>query len=59
MKKRVSYTAKTLALLRKEGYEPGIVERWNPYARVRQDLFTIIDIVALDDGQTLGVQTTS
>lgn len=36
-----------------------VVERWNAFARIRQDLFGIIDIVALDEQQTLGVQTTS
>ena len=36
-----------------------VVERWNPHARIRQDLFGVIDIVALGDGVTLGVQATS
>lgn len=40
-----------------------VVERWNPHARIRQDLFGLLDIVAVDgDGvwaTTLGVQTTS
>lgn len=55
----MSPTQRSLAYLRQKGLTCEVVERWNPYARVRQDLFTIIDIVALDDGQTLGVQTTS
>lgn len=37
-----------------------VVEKWNPYARVRQDLFGAIDIVAIKPGlMTLGVQTTT
>jgi len=35
------------------------VERWNSHARIRQDLFGFIDILALRDGETLGVQATS
>jgi hypothetical protein len=34
------------------------VERWNPYARVRQDLFGIIDVVAVG-ADIVGVQATS
>lgn len=37
-----------------------VVEHWNPHARIRQDLFGILDIVAVDrQGLTLGCQTTS
>ena len=36
-----------------------IVEHWNPFAHIRQDLFGIIDLLALRDGETLAVQTTS
>jgi hypothetical protein len=36
-----------------------IVEHWNPFARIRQDLFGIIDLLAVRDGETMGVQTTS
>lgn len=37
-----------------------VVERWNPYARIRQDLFGCIDIVALEPHTAIiGVQTTS
>lgn len=34
------------------------VEHWNPFARVRHDLFNIIDIVVLGDNIT-GIQATS
>lgn len=54
-----SPTSRSLALLRDQGLRAEVVERWNAFARVRQDLFSIIDIVALADGKTLGVQTTT
>jgi hypothetical protein len=52
-------TARTLKQLRKEGYVCQVVEKWNPYARIRQDLFGFIDIVAIKDQEILGVQATS
>lgn len=59
MAKKTSPTVRSLALLRERGYIAEVVERWNPYARVRQDLFNCIDIVALRNGELLGVQTTT
>lgn len=54
-----SPTQRTLAHLRKAGYPlVQVVERWNPYARVRQDLFGIIDVVAVG-ADIVGVQATS
>ena len=32
--------------MKRRGFIAQIVERWNPFARVRQDLFQVIDIVA-------------
>ena len=52
-------TARTLALLRSEGYTAQVVERFCPYSRRRIDLFSCIDIVAVRPGQTLGIQATS
>lgn len=52
-------TQRSLALLRGQGYRVAIVEHWNPHARIRQDLFGIVDLLAIRDGQTLAVQTTS
>lgn len=59
-----SPTQRSLKLLRDEGYTAQVVERWNPHARVRQDLFGVIDIVAIkaldsDTTNIVGVQTTS
>jgi hypothetical protein len=54
-----SPTQRTLQHLREAGYPlVQVVERWNPYARVRQDLFGIIDVVAVG-ADIVGVQTTS
>ena len=52
-------TQRTLAALRREGYTAEVVERWNPHARVRHDLFGIVDILAIRAGETLAVQTTA
>jgi hypothetical protein len=54
-----SPTQRSLKLLRERGLRAEVTERWNQWAKVRQDLFGIIDIVAIGDKQTFGVQTTS
>ncbi len=46
----ISPTSRTLAALRNLGLHPWMVERWIPGARIREDLFNIIDIIALDHG---------
>lgn len=56
----MSPTARSLAHLRAAGKLVNVVERWNPYARRRQDLFGCIDILALDAAPgVLGIQTTT
>lgn len=40
-------TARTLAECRKRGWLAQVVEKWNPHARIRQDLFGCIDILAV------------
>jgi len=57
--KKTSPTQRTLKVLRADGYLCAIVEHWNPYARIRQDLFGFIDIIALKGSETLAVQTTA
>lgn len=54
-----SPTSRSLETLRNAGYLVAVVEHWNPYARIRQDLFGIIDLLAIRPGETLAVQTTS
>lgn len=57
----MSPTQRALKHCRDQGWHAQVVERWNPYARVRHDLFGCIDIVVLDGGPggPLGVQVTS
>ena len=54
-------TQRSLAELRKRGYIAAIVEHWNPFAHIRQDLFGILDLVAIHPGYigVLGIQCTS
>jgi len=54
-----SPTALTLRDLRKDGWTAEVVERWNPHAQKRHDLFGFVDVLAVRGDQTLGVQATS
>lgn len=54
-----SPTQLTLKHLRKLGCFVEVTERWNPFAHIRQDLFNVVDVLALDpEGGTIAVQTT-
>ena len=56
----MSPSARTLELLRKQGYMVGIVERFNRFGGkfgIRQDLFNMFDLVACQPGEGIvGVQ---
>ena len=55
----LSPTQRTLKYLKDEGWKAGIVERWLMGAKVRRDLFNIIDIIAIKpDKGIIGVQST-
>ena len=56
-----SPTQRSLEFCRKQGWIAGVVETWNPHARIRQDLFGCIDIIVIDDLEQgpLAVQATS
>jgi len=54
-----SPTKLTLDLYRSSGWTCEITERWNPFAKVRQDLFGFIDVIAVTNGVTVGIQTTT
>lgn len=56
-----SPTKRSLALLRRRGLVCAVTEKWNPHARLRQDLYGWIDLLALDPatGELIAVQTTS
>lgn len=53
-----SPTTRSLQELRKEGYTAQVVEHFNLFAKVRVDLFKVIDIVAVreDIDGVLGIQ---
>lgn len=36
-----------------------VTEKWNQFARIRQDLFGLVDVLAVRRGETLAVQCTS
>lgn len=55
----VSPTENTLKELRKRGYRAAVVERWNPHARIRHDLFGFVDVLAVGPDGTIAVQATS
>ncbi len=55
-----SPTSRTIEALKSEGWITGIVEKWNPHARIRQDLFGFADILAASpDRMPKLIQTTS
>lgn len=54
-----SPTQRSLKFLREQGYTATVTEHWNQYARIRQDLFGFVDVLAVRRGETLGVQCTS
>ena len=58
---RTSPTERTLALYRKQGWQCAVVEKWNPYAKVRNDAFGFIDILAYHPfkKKIIGIQTTT
>lgn len=59
-KKTISPTQLSLRQLRSRGWHAQVVEHWNPWVNIRQDLFGVIDIVAVASGKPiLAVQTTS
>jgi hypothetical protein len=55
----MSPTQRSLRKLRAEGWLAAVAERWNPHAKVRQDLFGFADLIAIKDNDTLAVQTTT
>ena len=55
----LSPTQLTLRQLRADGYTAQVVEHWNNFAKVRQDLFKIHDVLRVGNGETIGIQCTS
>lgn len=56
---KVSPTQRSLEYLREQGYHVEVVEKWNPWARIRQDLWGWCDLLAIRKGEVLAVQVTA
>jgi hypothetical protein len=41
------------------GYKCDVVESYNAFTRRKKDLFSIFDILAIGNGETVGIQITS
>lgn len=54
-----SPTERSLKECRRLGWHVQVVERWNPFARRRNDLFGCIDLVAIAGDKIIGIQATS
>jgi hypothetical protein len=54
-----SPTQRTLKHLRKLGYLAEVTEKTIPRVFTKKDLFGFIDVLAIRDGEVLGVQATS
>lgn len=54
-----SPTQRSLAHMREQGYVCAVVEKWNPHARIRQDLFGFIDVICVKGEEIVGVQACS
>lgn len=59
MAKRYPYTQKTLKWAREKGWTCHVVEKFNRFSNKREDMFGIIDIVAMTGCEIVGIQSTS
>ena len=55
----MSPTQLSIRHLKENGYLVAVVEKWNPFVKIRQDLFGFIDVLAIRENETLAVQVTS
>lgn len=51
--------SRSLQLLRAEGFQAEIVERFNTWSSTRHDLFNVFDVLAVGNGRTVAVQATT
>ena len=54
-----SQNSRTVALMESRGYKCDVVECYNAFIRRKKDLFSIFDILAIGNGETVGIQITS
>lgn len=52
-------TARSLEQCRKNGWLADVVERRIPHSFITKDFLGFVDIIAVGDGKTMGIQTTS
>ncbi len=50
-------SSRTLAYIREEGYIVDSVERYNQFTKHRSDLFGIIDYIAINGKELIGIQS--
>ena len=50
---------RSIKLLKSQGYTTAITEHFNMFAKIRIDLFNFVDILCLQKGKMLAVQTTT
>jgi hypothetical protein len=55
----VNHNQRTIKLLNEMGYTCEVVERWCGFSRKKHDLFTIFDVLAIGNNETVGIQITS
>lgn len=55
----MSPTARTLQYFREQGCIAAVVEKWNPHAKIRQDLFGCIDLLVIQGRKLIAIQATS
>jgi hypothetical protein len=56
---KTSPTSRSLAYLKPSALTVSVVERWNAHAKIRQDLFGFIDLLALYPLTIIGIQATT
>jgi hypothetical protein len=54
-----SLNQRTIALYNERGYKCTVVESYNSFTKRKKDLFGIFDVLAIGNGQTIGVQITT
>ena len=54
-----SLNQRTIALMNERGYKCDVVESYNAFTKRKKDMFGILDMVAIGNGESLGIQMTS
>jgi hypothetical protein len=57
--KMTSLNQRTIAIFKDRGYLCDTVESYNSFTRRKKDLFTIFDVLAVGNKETIGIQITS